>query len=485
MCIRDRVSTQSTGAAVGKHIVCLHAAHAASHIAMSGLSDSMKARAEADFALMAAGASELCHDAVLTAFGMDAVHLYSAIQFDSAQQISLTAWLDFVDRFVQSNSSEAVEALMERLECSSTGRRVTARQCLDASWPVVQGAHCEQRLIDMLGAVGRKLAGLSAFGEWNGSREALDETNARLATGDLIIKAMTASPDDLLGAVEGMVQSGVAAAFTVTDLADRMADISAKLDRQEKSSQEPHPDEQQGLIATITAAARRLEGITTKYASVKLAIDQSASSGEVVDLVESLDGAAGTPSSVIEHQSLEAAMQSIEERLSALEVTSAQLDVTMAHLARSFLAPEEGGLEQELQRQAQVMAAMEQEASSGMVLEAARMSRLEKCVQAVARACDQKGLESSDLMAGLAESLEKGAEHEVEDRWNNAEAFLEERMTDLEAMCDALGSVVSQEQELQRQACLLYTSDAADEEDSVDLGGRRIIQKKTNKIHLC
>eukprot|EP00658_Telonema_sp_P-2_P036948 TRINITY_DN26627_c0_g1_i1.p1 TRINITY_DN26627_c0_g1~~TRINITY_DN26627_c0_g1_i1.p1 ORF type:complete len:138 (-),score=17.24 TRINITY_DN26627_c0_g1_i1:32-445(-) len=28
--------------------------------------------------------------------------------------------------------------------------------------------------------------------------------------------------------------------------------------------------------------------------------------------------------------------------------------------------------------------------------------------------------------------------------------------------------------------CLLYTSDAADEEDSVDLGGRRIIKKKTN-----
>src|SRR5664280_2575789 len=28
------------------------------------------------------------------------------------------------------------------------------------------------------------------------------------------------------------------------------------------------------------------------------------------------------------------------------------------------------------------------------------------------------------------------------------------------------------------QLCLLYTSDAADEEDSVDLGGRRIIKKK-------
>ena len=30
-------------------------------------------------------------------------------------------------------------------------------------------------------------------------------------------------------------------------------------------------------------------------------------------------------------------------------------------------------------------------------------------------------------------------------------------------------------------ACLLYTSDAADEEDSVDLGGRRILKKKKKK----
>ena len=31
-----------------------------------------------------------------------------------------------------------------------------------------------------------------------------------------------------------------------------------------------------------------------------------------------------------------------------------------------------------------------------------------------------------------------------------------------------------------RMPCLLYTSDAADERSSVDLGGRRIIKKKTN-----
>mgnify|MGYP003379914844 CR=1 FL=1 len=32
------------------------------------------------------------------------------------------------------------------------------------------------------------------------------------------------------------------------------------------------------------------------------------------------------------------------------------------------------------------------------------------------------------------------------------------------------------------ERCLLYTSDAADERSSVDLGGRRIIKKKTRKI---
>ena len=32
-----------------------------------------------------------------------------------------------------------------------------------------------------------------------------------------------------------------------------------------------------------------------------------------------------------------------------------------------------------------------------------------------------------------------------------------------------------------RESCLLYTSDAADERSSVDLGGRRIIKKKKDK----
>ena len=35
---------------------------------------------------------------------------------------------------------------------------------------------------------------------------------------------------------------------------------------------------------------------------------------------------------------------------------------------------------------------------------------------------------------------------------------------------------------MQSYFCLLYTSDAADERSSVDLGGRRIIKKKKTKI---
>eukprot|EP00658_Telonema_sp_P-2_P060833 TRINITY_DN49644_c0_g1_i1.p1 TRINITY_DN49644_c0_g1~~TRINITY_DN49644_c0_g1_i1.p1 ORF type:complete len:149 (+),score=38.80 TRINITY_DN49644_c0_g1_i1:204-650(+) len=43
-----------------------------------------------------------------------------------------------------------------------------------------------------------------------------------------------------------------------------------------------------------------------------------------------------------------------------------------------------------------------------------------------------------------------------------------------------------QPQSTEYKRCLLYTSDAADEEDSVDLGGRRIIKKKKNKeIKIC
>ena len=39
--------------------------------------------------------------------------------------------------------------------------------------------------------------------------------------------------------------------------------------------------------------------------------------------------------------------------------------------------------------------------------------------------------------------------------------------------------------EQRSEGCLLYTSDAADERSSVDLGGRRIIKKKKNEERGC
>ena len=44
-----------------------------------------------------------------------------------------------------------------------------------------------------------------------------------------------------------------------------------------------------------------------------------------------------------------------------------------------------------------------------------------------------------------------------------------------------LGAAQEQEERGQRQRCLLYTSDAADDLLCVDLGGRRIIKKKKTR----
>eukprot|EP00658_Telonema_sp_P-2_P027886 TRINITY_DN21473_c0_g1_i1.p1 TRINITY_DN21473_c0_g1~~TRINITY_DN21473_c0_g1_i1.p1 ORF type:complete len:242 (-),score=41.18 TRINITY_DN21473_c0_g1_i1:7-732(-) len=57
-------------------------------------------------------------------------------------------------------------------------------------------------------------------------------------------------------------------------------------------------------------------------------------------------------------------------------------------------------------------------------------------------------------------------------------SLLEKPIYTLEGTLDKPGNVLETMQLY--DGCLLYTSDAADEEDSVDLGGRRIIKKKNN-----
>ena len=65
---------------------------------------------------------------------------------------------------------------------------------------------------------------------------------------------------------------------------------------------------------------------------------------------------------------------------------------------------------------------------------------------------------------------------------------LQQQMNDIKMMMDndlqqkklKISSQATQIQQL--FACLLYTSDAADERSSVDLGGRRIIKKKKKQV---
>ena len=59
----------------------------------------------------------------------------------------------------------------------------------------------------------------------------------------------------------------------------------------------------------------------------------------------------------------------------------------------------------------------------------------------------------------------------------------DDRVPRLAGTADRLNRCVINDQASPRPwACLLYTSDAADERSSVDLGGRRIIKKKKTLI---
>eukprot|EP00658_Telonema_sp_P-2_P043038 TRINITY_DN30994_c0_g1_i1.p1 TRINITY_DN30994_c0_g1~~TRINITY_DN30994_c0_g1_i1.p1 ORF type:complete len:333 (+),score=77.38 TRINITY_DN30994_c0_g1_i1:2-1000(+) len=87
-------------------------------------------------------------------------------------------------------------------------------------------------------------------------------------------------------------------------------------------------------------------------------------------------------------------------------------------------------------------------------------------LRATARVQEKEG----KRMKGLADSARKAFELSEKDRERAQEVknkAIEEREQAQRRMENAVA-----------KGCLLYTSDAADEEDSVDLGGRRIIKKK-------
>ena len=66
---------------------------------------------------------------------------------------------------------------------------------------------------------------------------------------------------------------------------------------------------------------------------------------------------------------------------------------------------------------------------------------------------------------------------EIQRRLENEARFHDVSFTtDLRQKADKFYSIVTNSRD-----CLLYTSDAADERSSVDLGGRRIIKKKKKR----
>eukprot|EP00658_Telonema_sp_P-2_P014769 TRINITY_DN15639_c0_g1_i10.p1 TRINITY_DN15639_c0_g1~~TRINITY_DN15639_c0_g1_i10.p1 ORF type:complete len:251 (+),score=79.24 TRINITY_DN15639_c0_g1_i10:643-1395(+) len=101
---------------------------------------------------------------------------------------------------------------------------------------------------------------------------------------------------------------------------------------------------------------------------------------------------------------------------------------------------------------------------------------------------------------GKAAALDRGDNVLDKDNWDDADGYYKfqmgEMMHDRYSVYEVSGKGVfsnvlrakdckKEGNEVCIKICLLYTSDAADEEDSVDLGGRRIIKKKkkeTNRI---
>ena len=77
-----------------------------------------------------------------------------------------------------------------------------------------------------------------------------------------------------------------------------------------------------------------------------------------------------------------------------------------------------------------------------------------------------------DKLIEILEDIKPGVDYET------CDTLIDDGLLDSFAILSIVSELQDEFDIAITPACLLYTSDAADEEDSVDLGGRRIIKKK-------
>ena len=101
-------------------------------------------------------------------------------------------------------------------------------------------------------------------------------------------------------------------------------------------------------------------------------------------------------------------------------------------------------------------------------VEAALSGAVDICAERIAEKPSARRLVQDELRRGTLRVKKAPKFREQKTKFDNYEKF---------------GEPVARVASHRYLACLLYTSDAADERSSVDLGGRRIIKKKTKYDH--
>eukprot|EP00658_Telonema_sp_P-2_P034459 TRINITY_DN25164_c0_g2_i2.p1 TRINITY_DN25164_c0_g2~~TRINITY_DN25164_c0_g2_i2.p1 ORF type:complete len:488 (+),score=152.14 TRINITY_DN25164_c0_g2_i2:115-1578(+) len=229
-------------------------------------------------------------------------------------------------------------------------------------------------------------------------------------------------------------------------------------------------DEQQAEHeAAITAAEAKWKTLMQARETDKTELTKAADAQEEVQTLKNQVKAISDQLADKHQQVAQLSAKAQETEVAHLAaVASLERNIEMEHAAAL-------GKEEEIQRR---MKEMQQDAERLVAeLEAAQVAAAEKDAQIAALKASASS-EGSEMQGKLAELNHMISERD--DQLEKAGTRCEELEGSVASTKSKLAEAESKlsEATAQSEACLLYTSDAADEEDSVDLGGRRIIKKK-------